>query len=88
MIKKNEIVLIISLLCQTFRHDLILVGFRFVCVVVERTVINMAAPAKRRNVEEDPNEVPSSDDDEEIGMDRSVSYKTGGKSRTSVKSYQ
>jgi len=42
---------------------------KFVCVVVERTVINMAAPAKRRNVEEDPNEVPSSDDDEEIDSD-------------------
>jgi len=29
----------------------------------------MAAPAKRRNVEQDPNEPPSSDDDEEIDSD-------------------
>merc|ERR1711942_193161 len=38
---------------------------KFLLLLWSELFLNMAAPAKRRNVEENPNEPPSSDDDEE-----------------------
>merc|ERR1711942_313198 len=50
---------------------------KFLLLLWSELFLNMAAPAKRRNVEENPNEPPSSDDDEEEEFDSDEEFEDG-----------